>query len=109
MGDALVAVDIDQLNQIYADDWATITSSSGMINRETILQGFKSGKNKLVSHELGPIDVRVLGNVAVVHGSVTDKRIWNGKDVSGEGVWMDLFEKRAGRWVPVRPEGAFVK
>jgi ketosteroid isomerase-like protein len=109
MGDAMVAVDIDKLSQIYADDWATITSSGKMLTKERVLQDFKSGKNKLVSYELGPMDVQVLGNVAVGHGSVTEKRIWDGKDISGEGVWMDLFEKHAGKWVIVRSEGAFVK
>jgi ketosteroid isomerase-like protein len=98
MGNAMVAADIDRLKQIYADDWATITSSGKMIAKERVLQDFKSGKNKLVSYELGPMDVQVLGNVAVGHGSVTEKRIWDGKDIRGEGVWMDLFEKRASKW-----------
>ena len=31
MGDAMVAVDIDKLNQIFADDWATIGITSGKI------------------------------------------------------------------------------
>jgi ketosteroid isomerase-like protein len=109
MGDAMVAVDIEKLNQIYAEHWATIPSSGKRITKERVLQDFKSGKNKLVSYALGPMDVQVLGNVAVGHGSVSEKRIWDGKDISGEGVWMDLFEKRAGKWVIVRSEGAFVK
>jgi ketosteroid isomerase-like protein len=109
MGDAMVAVDIDKLNQIYADDWADITSSGRIITKEKILQDFKSGKNKLVSFELGPIDVQVLGNVAVAHGGVSEKRFWDGKDFSGEVLFMDLLEKRAGKWVVVRTEGAPVK
>jgi hypothetical protein len=44
-----VAVDIDRLNRIYADDGATITPSGKVITKENILQDFKSGKNKLVS------------------------------------------------------------
>ena len=43
------------------------------------------------------MDVQMFGNVAVVHGSVTEKRIRDGKDTSSEFVWMDLFEKRAGK------------
>lgn len=109
LGDAMTAVDIDKLNQIYADDWADITSSGKVISKEKLLQDFKSGKNKLVSFELGPIDVQVLGNVAVGHGVVTEKRFWDGKDVSAEVVYMDLFEKRAGKWMLVRSGGAAVK
>ena len=109
MGDAMVEVDIDKLNQIFAEDWATIGSSGRIITKESVLQDFKSGKDKLVSYENGPIDVQVFGNVAVAHGGVTEKRIRDGKDDSGESVWMDLLEKRAGKWVVVRSAGASVK
>ena len=110
MGDAMVAVDIDKLNQIFADDWATIGYASGkIITKEKVLQGFKSGNDKLVSYALGPIDVQVFGDVAAAHGGVTEKRIRDGKDDSGEVLYMDLLEKRAGKWVVVRSESAMVK
>jgi|SRR5580658_1522040 uncharacterized protein (TIGR02246 family) len=110
MGDAMVAGDIDKLNQIFADDWATIGITSGkMITKEKVLNDFKSGKDKLVSFENGPIDVQVFGDVAVAHAGVTEKRIRDGKDESGENVYMDLLEKRAGKWVVVRSAAASVK
>ena len=105
MGDAMVAVDIDKLNQIYADDWAIVSSSGKVVTKENILYGFKSGADKLISYELGPIDVQVLGDIAVAHGTVKEKRVRNGKDVSGEGVYMDFLEKRSGKWVVVRSAG----
>jgi ketosteroid isomerase-like protein len=110
MGDAMVTVDIDKLNQIFADDWATIGMTSGkIITKQKVLQTFKSGNDKLVSYELGPIDVQVFGDVAAAHGGVTEKRIRDGKDDSGEVLYMDLLEKRAGKWVVVRSESAMVK
>src|SRR6266496_2630224 len=108
MGDAMVARDIDKLNQIYADDWASVGSSGKIVTKDSVLENFKSGKDKLVSYELGPIDVQVFGNVAVAHGGVTEKRVRDGKDVSGESVYMDLLKKRAGKWVVVRSAGARV-
>jgi ketosteroid isomerase-like protein len=108
MGDAMVAGDIDKLNQIYADDWATVGSSGEIVTKESVLRNFKSGKDKLVSYELGPIDVQVFGDVAVAHGGVTEKRIRDGKDVSGDFAYMDLLKKRAGKWVVVRSAGASV-
>jgi uncharacterized protein (TIGR02246 family) len=110
MGNAMVAGDIAKLNQIFADDWATIGITSGkMITKEKVLNDFKSGKDKLVSFELGPIDVQVFGDVAVAHGGVTEKRVRDGKDDSGESVYMDLLEKRAGKWVVVRSASASVQ
>jgi len=102
LGDAMVAVDIDKINQTYADDWATIGSSGEIFTKQGLLSDFKSGKHKLVSFELGPVDAQVLGNVAVVQASVTEKRIQDGKDISGQFVFMDLLKKREGKWMIVR-------
>jgi Domain of unknown function (DUF4440) len=74
-----------------------------------MLQAFKSGTDTLESFVLGPMDVQVLGNVAAVRGSVTEKRHRDGKDVSGEFLYMDLLEKRAGTWVVIRSAGMRVK
>ena len=109
MGDAMVRVDIDRLNQIYADDFATVGSSGRIITKKDLLRDFESFHDKLESFENGPIDVQVFGDVAVAYASVIEKRIRDGKDTSGEFVWMDLLEKRAGKWVVVRSAGARLK
>ena len=111
MGDAMVAVDIDKLGQMFADDWATTVPAgkTATVTRESILRDFKSGDDKLEAFELGPIDVQVFGNTAIAQGSSTEKRIRNGKDASGQFVWTDILEKRAGKWVVVKGAGARVK
>ena len=109
MGDAMVRVDIDKLNQIYADDFATVGSSGRIITKKDLLRDFESFHDKLESFENGPIDVQVFGDVAVAYASVIEKRIRDGKDTSGEFVWMDLLERRAGKWVVVRSAGSRVK
>src|ERR1700733_4493287 len=91
LGDAILNVDMQKLNEIYADDFAMLGSSGKIITKQYILQQIQSGKYKLVSYELGPIDVQVLGNVAVGHGAVTEKRIADGKDVSVELGYMERF------------------
>ena len=111
MGDAMVAVDIDKLGSYFADDWVTTVPAGKMatVTKEKILQDFKSGNDKLESFELGPIDVQVFGNVAIAHGASTEKRTRNGKDASGQFVWTDILEKRAGKWVVVKGAGERVK
>jgi ketosteroid isomerase-like protein len=107
-GDAMAAADVDKLNQIYADDWATVDSSGKIFTKEGLLSDFKSGKHKLLSFEIGPMNVQVFGDVAVVQASVTEKRLQDGKDISGQFVFMDLLKKRDGKWVIVRTLGAKV-
>jgi len=105
----MVASDIDKLNQIYADDFATVGSSGKVITKKTLLSDFKSFYAKLEWFENGPMDVQVFGNLAVACASVKEKRTRGGKDTGGEFVWMDLLEKRAGKWVVVRSAGARLK
>jgi ketosteroid isomerase-like protein len=109
MGNAMVAGDIDKLNQIYADDWATVASSGKIVTKQNLLGDFKSFHDKLEWFENGPIDVQVYGDVAVANGTVKEKRIRDGKDTSGEFVYVDLLKKRAGKWVVVRSASARVK
>jgi|SRR5580704_9361956 ketosteroid isomerase-like protein len=109
MGDAMVRVDITRLSQIYADDFATVGRSGKVITKADLVKDFESFHDKLESFENGPIDVQVFGNVAVANGSVTEERVRNGKSASGEFLWMDLLEKRAGRWVVVRSAGSKIK
>jgi ketosteroid isomerase-like protein len=109
MGNAMVAGDIEKLNQIFADDWATVASSGKIVTKETMLTDFKSFHDKLEWFENGPIDVQVFGNVAVANATVKEKRTRDGKDTSGEFVWVDLLEKRAGKWVVLRTAGARLK
>lgn len=108
VGNAMVARNIEKLNQTYADDWATVGSSGKIFTKEGLLDDFKSAKHNLVSFENGPIAVQALGDVAVVEASVTEKRIQDGKDISGQFVFLDLLKKRSGKWVIIRTLGARV-
>lgn len=108
LGDAMVASNLEKINQAYADDWATIGSSGEIFSKEGLLRDFKSGNHKLMSFENGPINVQVLGDLAVVQTSVREKRIQDGTDISGLFAFMDLLEKRSGKWVIVRTLGAKV-
>lgn len=108
MGDAMVAGDVATLERMFADDWVAVGGSK-LVTKQAMLGDFKSGGDKLESYELGPIDVQVFGNVAVAHGGVSEKRQRDGKDTSGEFIWMDMLEKRAGQWVVVKSAGGKVK
>jgi ketosteroid isomerase-like protein len=108
LGDAMVAVDIEKISRTYADDWADIGSDGKVFTKQGLLEDFRSGKHKLVSFELGPVDAQVLGDVAIVQASVREKRIHDGKNTSGQFVFTDLLKKREGTWVIVRSLGARV-
>lgn len=99
--DAMIADDVDKLDQIIADDWAD--GHPGKITtKASFLADFKAGKHRLQACEFGPSDVKVLGNVAVIQGSVTERRIMDGQTSIFHVGYMDVFVKRGDRWVVVR-------
>jgi ketosteroid isomerase-like protein len=108
IGDEMVAVDVGALGQAYADDWASVGSSGQVFTKADLLSDFASGKHKLVSFALGPMKVQVFGDVAMAQAGVTEKRIHDGKDISGEFVFMDLLRRRGQSWMVVRTLGARV-
>ena len=107
--DAEKAGNIDKLSQILADDWVSVSSDGTKMTKQEFLDGVKSGDIKLESYEFGPLDVKVIGGIAVVQGSDTEKSSTKGKDTSGKWVWMDVFEKHGGKWQAVRSVTAMVK
>jgi uncharacterized protein (TIGR02246 family) len=107
--DAVKAGDADKVGSILADDWVGMMNSSEKLTRQKYLDTVKSGKTKIDSFEIGPMSVKVLGNMAVVQGSDTEKSTSDGKDSSGKYAWMDVFVKRDGKWVAVRSQDAMVK
>jgi uncharacterized protein (TIGR02246 family) len=103
--DAAKVGDADKVNQILADDWVGVGYDGAKETKENHLADMRSGKFKLESFEFGPMDVKVLGSVAVVQGTNTEKSTSiNGKDSSGKYAWMDVFVKRDGKWEIVRSQ-----
>ncbi|MGO9641069.1 MAG: nuclear transport factor 2 family protein [Candidatus Acidiferrales bacterium] len=107
--DAMIAANVDKLDQILADDWVAIGPDGSSETKAAYLADMKSGTLKIETFDFGPMDVKVLGNVAVVQGSDTEKSSYKGKDTSGKWAWMDVFVKRNGKWVAVRSQNAKVQ
>jgi hypothetical protein len=98
--------DIEKLRTILAEDWQGLGSDGALSTKKSFLSDVKSGASKLDSFDIGPMDVKVMGRVAVVQGSDTEKSSTKGKDTSGKWLWMDVFVERNGRWVAVRSQSA---
>ena len=106
---AVKAGDADKLNSILGDDWVERYNNGPQTTKAAYVANVQSGAMKMESYEMSPMDVKVLGNVAVVQGGDTEKSSLNGKDTSGKYVWLDVFVKRGDNWVAVRSLNAITK
>jgi hypothetical protein len=107
--DGQKAGDVDKVGQLIADDWMSWGSDGKKVNKQQYLADIKSGAFKWESIENGPMDVRMFGSIGVVQGSDTEKSSYKGKDTSGKYVWMDVFQKKDGKWMAVRSQVAKVQ
>lgn len=107
--DAMKAKDTDKLDQILADDWTSLGPDGTTQNKKQFLAAVKAGDYVLTSFDFGPMEVKVIGSIAIVQGSDTEKSMTKGKDSSGKFLWMDVFAKRDGKWQAVRSQNAAEK
>jgi ketosteroid isomerase-like protein len=103
---AIRAGDVEKVGRMLDDDWVEFSNDGKKVTKEQLIADVKSGRVKVESIEFGPMDVKVLGDVAVVQGSHVERTTMNGERSSEEVVWMDVFANRGGRWVAVRSQSA---
>ena len=97
------AGDSDRIGRIVADDWSGV-SDGRTLTKGQLLAQLKSSKHEIRSIEFGPMDVKILGDVAVVQGSVVETRT----NTSGKEMWIDVFANRDGKWVAVRSQSSMM-
>jgi hypothetical protein len=103
---AVEAGDGEKVGRILGDDWIEVSSDGRKLTKEQHIASVKSGRVKVESIEFGPLDVKVLGDAAVVQGSHVEKSATNGQRITREVIWMDVFANRNGKWVVVRSQSA---
>ena len=101
---AMKSADTAKMDQIIADDWLDWSPNGARVTKAEELKSFKSGESKMSSYAIGPVDVIVVGTIAIAQGSDTEKSSYRGKDTSGKWVWTDVFVKRDGEWQAVRSQ-----
>jgi hypothetical protein len=101
LGEAMIHKDLAALDRLVGADW-TIQSDSGIMGtKAAFLNDVRSGALVITSFKLHDVHVRVLGNAAFVQGFDDEVSSYKGKDNSGTYNWLDVWEKRDGRWVSV--------
>jgi ketosteroid isomerase-like protein len=98
---AVVKGDWAKLEKETSDDYTLININGQMSNKSQMVEGFKSGQNKLTADDLSDMTVRVYDNVAVVTGKLDVKGTMGGKDVTGQGMFTRVYVKKGGHWQAV--------
>jgi hypothetical protein len=74
-------------------------SADAGASKTELLALIASDKLVVQSMEFRPFTIRVFGTTAIVEGVNTGRASFGGTDVSGSFSWVDVFERKAGRWI----------
>ncbi len=105
--DAELHHDTTAFEKLVADDWVAITPEGPTETKAE--RAAEILKGTVTSATLGPMNVRVFGDTAVVTGSDVETEIVHGKETIGYYVWTDVFVKRDGKWLAVASQTTKVK
>jgi ketosteroid isomerase-like protein len=101
LGVAMIHKDVATLDRLVGDDWTIQSESGTMGTKAGFLDDVRSGALVIKSFKLHDVHVRVLGDMAFVQGFDDEVSSYKGKDNSGTYNWLDVWERRDGRWVSV--------
>jgi Domain of unknown function (DUF4440) len=96
---ALISANVCELERIYADDYVQYDEAGGASTRQDLIQNLTSRAIRLISMNSTGRSVRFLReDIAIVHGSEEDEVERRGERASVRYVYLDVVEKRHGRW-----------
>lgn len=95
---ALMSADQAVLTRIFADDYVQYNEVGKAFTKQDVLNNFRTGALRYPSIVSTGRKIRLLGDLAVVHGSESDEVELGGKRFAVRYVYLDVLQKRDGEW-----------
>lgn len=96
---AVLAVDFDTLDTIYADDFLFTHSTGDVDTKSTWIDGLRSGSSSYTARSVDQIKVELHGIVAVTSGRIHAKSESSNPRWREYSIWyIRVYEVRNGRW-----------
>jgi ketosteroid isomerase-like protein len=95
--DAVKTSDVERFRQILAEDFLCTLSDGTLLDRARFLE-HTANSTTAGDLEAHNVDVRLMGDFAIVHASTTFTRP---DGTPGLGRYTDVWARRNGRWVAV--------
>jgi len=95
--------DTATMGRILADDLIMIAPNGARIGKQDILSSMASPMQQVKSTKVDKAEVRLVGNAALVFAEASFVTVdnANGKEMTGRTSYLDIYEKRHGRWVAI--------
>ena len=97
---AYMTKDTAVVSRIWADDMILINPAGKKMTKPEMLHALATGPD-FQSAQVDTADVRLIGNVGLITAHLTFTFNVDGKATTGHTGYLDVYEKRNGRWVCV--------
>lgn len=99
--DAYVRRDTAFLETYLSDDYVSTFPDGAVLDKKGEIGALESGAVALTEMKPTEMNVRVYGEAAVITGRSTIKARVEGRDLSGDYRFTDVWARRGGRWQAV--------
>jgi ketosteroid isomerase-like protein len=103
-----VTRDTMMLGRIFADDMVLVSPNGSVFHKKEMLRMLISPDQKYLSAKVDKVSVRLLGSVGLVSAQATAVAKANGKVTTIRTSYLDVYEKRQGRWYAVASQVALL-
>ena len=96
---AVLALDFETLDKIYADDFLFTHSTGDVDTKESWMDNLRTGRSSYTARSVDQIEVEVHGNVAITSGRIYAKSDSSDPRWREYSIWyVRVYEVREGRW-----------
>ena len=96
------------MNKIYADDMVLVSSGGSVFHKKDLLRNLMSPVPAYISAKVDSVNVRLSGNTGLVRATATSVFKDNGQEKTVTTCYLDVYEKRNGRWYAIASQVAMV-
>ncbi|HEY4337867.1 MAG TPA: nuclear transport factor 2 family protein [Puia sp.] len=82
-------------NRIYADDFVLVNPAGRKMTKRDILS---SPFQPITAADVDFAEVQIHGNIGLIHAKCSFTVVADGKESKGSTDYLDVYEKRKGRW-----------
>jgi len=93
--------DTAAMNRIFADDLVLTNPAGKVYHKQDILKAVMSPGQEYLSSKVDTASVRLFGNIGIINAQATFTVKASGETSTGSTNYMDVYEKRNGRWYAV--------
>jgi len=94
---AIGAGDLAAYDRLVADDYVALRAA-GDQTKAQVLEGYRAGKLAYRGLDITDVDVRVLGDTAVVSARTLGRRVEEGRESENRVRYLRIWAKRGGSW-----------